>query len=178
MNKIILSYSFHDLQILRVDVFDVVAAFRTNDTSNLDVTTQKFLGRCEVLVGTILGNDKLSWFGPLVDLKGDEKKGFMTILGEELMSISDKLVMRIECKDIQSKGMIGVSNPFLVISKYHDDKTYITCYKSEVMMNNLSPVYEINCSVLEVCNGDMRRPLRVEMFDWSSSGIHAFIGCQ
>ena len=96
--------------------------------------------------------------------------------GEELASISDKLSFRLECENIQNVSVLGVSDPFLIISKCRDDGSYVTCYKTEVMMSNLSPAYEIQSSVLEICNGDGRRPLKVEMYDWNSSGNHTFIG--
>jgi copine 5/8/9 len=176
VHKVILTYNFQDFQLLRVEVYDVASGFKSNDSTDLDIRDQRFLGRCDISVGSILGNDKLAWFGPLVNRQGDEKKGYMKVCGEELVSVSDQLTLRLECQNIENKGVLGSSDMFIIISKCREDGTYTACYKSEVMRNNLSPVYEIQCSILELCNGDKQRPLRIEVNGWNSNGNHDFIG--
>lgn len=50
-------------------------------------------------------------------------------------------------------------------------------YKTEVVMNNLNPVWApVVASLQQLSNGDPYRPLLIECFDWDSDGSHDLIG--
>ncbi len=69
------------------------------------------------------------------------------------------------------------SDPFIYISRKNRDGSFTRVWQSNTVMKNLNPRWTdavIPISVL--CNGDFNRPLRIECFDWESSGSHQFIG--
>jgi hypothetical protein len=196
INKITLNYNFEQPQLMKIEVYYCTTSFTSSNTSGLDLKEHQLLGHCLFSLGDIFGSTHRGWFGPLRspgitissssfsrddDLTqgvgvGAKRGGYMTIQGEELASISDKISLRLECRKLKNMELFSKSDPFLVISKQRDDGSWATCYKSEVMSNNLSPAYEIRSSTLELANGDMERILKIEIFDWNISGHHTYIG--
>lgn len=176
ISKITLTYNFEKNQLIKIEVYDCVTSFTTSNTTNFILSEHKLLGHCIFSLGDIFGASHRGWFGPLKNDRDEEKKGYMTIQGEELVSVSDKIHIRLECEKLKNMELFSKSDPFLIISKIRDDGSYATCYKSEVMSNNLSPVYEIRSSTLELANGDLNRNLKIEVFDWNASGHHVYIG--
>ena len=176
INKITLTYNFEKVQYIKIEVYDCVSSFKSNSTVGFNLKEHKILGHCTFSLGDIFGASHRGWFGPLKNDRDEEKKGYMTIQGEELASNSDKLYIRLECDKLKNMELFSKSDPFLIISKEREDKTFATCYKSEVMSNNLSPVYEIKSSTLELANGDLNRQLKIELYDWNMTGHHTYIG--
>lgn len=77
-------------------------------------------------------------------------------------------------------GMFGRSDPFYVVSSKvtaAGGLTWQPVYRSEPVMNNLSPVWPA-CSidVARLCDGDLRKPIQLEVFDWDKKGKHTLIG--
>ena len=77
-------------------------------------------------------------------------------------------------------GLFGRSDPFFVISSKvtaAGGLTWQPVYRSEPIMNNLNPVWPA-CSidVARLCDGDLRKPILVEVFDWDKKGKHTLIG--
>jgi hypothetical protein len=61
-------------------------------------------------------------------------------------------------------GMLGTSDPFWVISKRRPDGVWITVSKSEVVMNDLNPTWKpVVVDLRQLCNGDMKRELKLEV---------------
>jgi copine 5/8/9 len=192
INKITVNYNFEKPQLMKIEVYYCTTSFSSSDTSaQFNLPDHQLLGYCIFSLGDIFGASHQGWFGPILtadeeDLDGEstagggqgnnKKRGYMTIQGEELASVSDQIHLRLECKKLKNMEIFGKSDPFLVISKQRDDGSYATCYKSEVMSNNLSPAYEIRSSTLDLANGDINRLLKIEVFDWNSSGHHVYIG--
>jgi copine 5/8/9 len=71
----------------------------------------------------------------------------------------------------------GKSDPFLRVSRLNEDGSTIPVFKTEVVKDNLNPVWRgIQQSLQRLCNGDPYRPLLLECFDWDSDGSHDLIG--
>ena len=50
-------------------------------------------------------------------------------------------------------------------------------WKSETVMNNLSPTWKpAKVSLQTLCNGDRERPIKISCYDWDRDGSHDFIG--
>lgn len=86
--------------------------------------------------------------------------------------------MKLRCSNVENQeGMMSKSDPFFKLSKLREDGSYTYCYKSEVRMNNLNPAFqEIKGTIVQLANGDLFRPLRIEVFDWNRNGSHTLIG--
>ena len=71
----------------------------------------------------------------------------------------------------------GKSDPFLRIARLNEDNSSMPIYKTEVVKDNLNPVWRgISLSLQRLANGDPYRPLLIECFDWDSDGSHELIG--
>jgi Ca2+-dependent lipid-binding protein len=73
--------------------------------------------------------------------------------------------------------LFGLSDPFIQISRVKEDGTWVVVWKSEVVMNNLSPTWKpTQIKIQRLCNGDLHRPLKIQIWDYDTDGSHDFIG--
>ncbi len=69
------------------------------------------------------------------------------------------------------------SDPFFIIKRVAENRSSLPVAKSETIMNNLNPNWrEIRTSSSALCNGDLDRPIQIEVWDWDSDGGHDLIG--
>jgi Copine/C2 domain len=92
-------------------------------------------------------------------------------------------VLRLQCKGVKLKnveGMFSKSDPFYEISRKVNAAgglTWDNVYRSKPIKNNLNPEWE--AAVLEIstlCGGDLDLPLKIEVYDFESSGKHKPMG--
>ena len=58
-----------------------------------------------------------------------------------------------------------------------DDASYTTVWESKRIDNTLSPVWaETKLSLDTICNCDLDRPLKIEIWDYNESQNHSFMG--
>ena len=80
-------------------------------------------------------------------------------------------------KLLNKAGFLGTSDPFLVISRMNEDETYTVVWKSNKIDNTLNPKWSYTKILLStLCNNDLLRPIRIEVFDFHSSGNHISMG--
>ena len=60
--------------------------------------------------------------------------------GEELSDQNALVTMQLRAVNLDNKETFSRSDPFIRFSKLREDGTYVPCFKTEVKMNNLSPV--------------------------------------
>ena len=74
-------------------------------------------------------------------------------------------------------GFFGTSDPFLEISRINEDGKYNVVWKNNRIDNSLSPKWgEAKIPMATLCNGDLDRPLIIEIWDWDSNGKHQSMG--
>ena len=77
----------------------------------------------------------------------------------------------------RSDGWFGKSDPFFMLSKAREDGTYVPCCKSDVIENNLNPVWKpLRVPLQRLCNGDVNRPLKLEVLDYDKDDKFEEIG--
>ena len=75
-------------------------------------------------------------------------------------------------------GFFGRSDPFLVIYRIMEDGAWLKVWQNERIDNNLNPVWPVSrIPMTALCNGDMDRPIKIEIWDHESSGRHQYMGC-
>ncbi|XP_059924660.1 copine-9 [Gadus macrocephalus] len=85
--------------------------------------------------------------------------------------------MQLCANKLDKKDFFGKSDPFLVFYRSNEDGTFTICHKTEVIKNNLNPVWQsFTLPVRALCNGDYDRTVKVDVFDWDRDGSHDFIG--
>lgn len=125
--------------------------------------------------------------GELLGARGNTKakklKGGGTLFATVRKAMGSGII-RLQCKGSKLKnveGMFSKSDPFFEISRKVSAAgglTWDNVYRSNAVKNNLNPEWE--GAVLELstlCGGDLDLPLKIEIFDFESSGKHKAMGC-
>uniref|UniRef100_A0A3Q0QV39 Copine family member 9 n=1 Tax=Amphilophus citrinellus TaxID=61819 RepID=A0A3Q0QV39_AMPCI len=91
--------------------------------------------------------------------------------------IGSPATMQFCANKLDKKDFFGKSDPFLVFYRSNEDGTFTICHKTEVIKNNLNPVWQsFTIPVRALCNGDYDRTVKVDVYDWDRDGSHDFIG--
>ncbi|OEL34251.1 Protein BONZAI 3 [Dichanthelium oligosanthes] len=101
--------------------------------------------------------------------------GTMTVHAEESDFSRMAVEMTLHCLNLENKDVFSKSDPFLRISKLVETAGPIPICKTEVVTNNLNPVWR-PITLTSQQYGSKDNPLLVECFDFESSGNHELIG--
>ncbi|XP_028608877.1 copine-7 isoform X2 [Grammomys surdaster] len=75
------------------------------------------------------------------------------------------------------QDLFSKSDPFLELYRVNDDTSEQLVYRTEVVKNNLNPVWEpFKVSLNSLCSCEETRPLKCLVWDYDSRGKHDFIG--
>jgi len=170
----LVEYFFEAQQAFKVEIYD-------QDSSNPGkLSDQDFIGRAEFTLGQLLGSPGQS--GTFVLTKGKSSsghRGSLLVKAEESKASSEAVRFRLSASSLANlDGMFSKSDPFLVISRQREDRTSWTqVFKSETIDNNLNPNWRpFDISAQQLCNGDHKRPLHLQVFDEDNSGRSQLIG--
>ncbi|KAL7986272.1 hypothetical protein Chor_011438, partial [Crotalus horridus] len=183
VRKFVLDYYFEEKQNLRFDIYNVdskmcnlpksvsmVAAcptlkpdihgeisFLSQDSPLLlsfGSHPQDFLGQAFVALGEIIGSQRGRLERNLTGVPG-KKCGTLVLSAEELSNCRDIVTMQLCANKLDKKDFFGKSDPFLVFYRSNEDGTFTICHKTEVVKNNLNPVWQpFSIPVRSLCNGD------------------------
>ena len=178
------TYKFEESQKIRVKLYD--ADNDAADTNNLDLSKQDYAGETAVMyLGDIVSAANHPAGGKSVRLQGRTKHGQATgtcmVRCEEMANQNGVVTLMFCAKGLSNlDGMFGKSDPFLRMSRTREIGKPLPMFRSEVVMNNLSPKWaKIKVSLSALCNGDPYRTIEFEVADYDSDGSHDFIGtCQ
>uniref|UniRef100_A0A670JZP4 Copine family member 9 n=1 Tax=Podarcis muralis TaxID=64176 RepID=A0A670JZP4_PODMU len=155
VRKFVLDYYFEEKQNLRFD---------------------GFLGQAYIALGEVIGSQRGRLERPLTGVPG-KKCGTIVLFAEELSNCRDIITMQLCANKLDKKDFFGKSDPFLVFYRSNEDGTFTICHKTEVVKNNLNPVWQpFSIPVRALCNGDYDRTVKIDVFDWDRDGSHDFIG--
>ncbi|XP_065811437.1 copine-9 [Labrus bergylta] len=169
VRKFVLDFFFEEKQNLRFDVYNV-------DTRSSNLSKHDFLGQMFCTLGEIIGTTGSRLERTLSGIPG-KKCGTIIFTAEELSNCRDIATMQLCANKLDKKDFFGKSDPFLVFYRSNEDGTFTICHKTEVIKNNLNPVWQpFTIPVRALCNGDYDRTVKVDVFDWDRDGSHDFIG--
>ncbi|XP_069767311.1 copine-4 isoform X2 [Narcine bancroftii] len=163
-------FYFEEVQRLRFEVHDI-------DSNHLHngVKDAEFLGGMECTLGQIISQRKLS--KSLLKQGNTAGKSSITVIAEELSGNDDYVELIFSARKLDDKDFFSKSDPFLEIFRMNDDGTQQLVHRTEVIMNNLNPMWKsFKVSVNSLCSGDHDRKLKLIVWDWDSNGKHDFIG--
>ncbi|XP_042542365.1 copine-6 [Dipodomys spectabilis] len=164
-----LEYFFEEKQPLQFHVFDAEdgATSPSNDT---------FLGSVECTLGQIVSQTKVT--KPLLLKNGKTAgKSTITIVAEEVSGTNDYVQLTFRAHKLDNKDLFSKSDPFMEIYKTNGDQSDQLVWRTEVVKNNLNPIWEpFRLSLHSLCSCDVHRPLKFLVYDYDSSGKHDFIG--
>uniref|UniRef100_A0A0D3AY89 C2 domain-containing protein n=1 Tax=Brassica oleracea var. oleracea TaxID=109376 RepID=A0A0D3AY89_BRAOL len=180
IKKFTLAYHFETVQTLLFRLYDVDTQYQNSREEMLKLDDQQFLGEATCALSEIVTKSTRT-----ITLELKRKEGFaarsqphhgkLIIHAEECLAskITTEIVFR--CSSLESKDLFSKSDPFLVVSKIVEHGTPIPVSKTEVMKNNLNPIWKpLFLSVQQV--GSKDSPLIIECSDFNSNGKHSLIG--
>lgn len=164
-------YHFEEEQTYVLRVYD------EDQKGASDLSKHDYLGGTAFRLGQLLGAKGNSLARPL-----QMKKGYVILQAEEVSSSSsrDTLELQLAGNNLKNTdGMFGLSDPFFILKRINPDgKTWNTVWKSDVVKDNLNPVWDVAQIPLQVmCNGDMTRRIQIQIMDYDSLGTHDDMGC-
>ncbi|CAM9101606.1 unnamed protein product, partial [Hapterophycus canaliculatus] len=169
------TFRFEEVQMLRFDVYDVEGSFTTSDASKLDVTKQgSSQGTAECALATIMGGHGQTTTEPLRSPHLPHQKATITVRAEQAKNSSDLVVFALGATNCPR----GHRSVFFRISRTAETGPPIPCYKSEVAQASGGSLRwrESKVGLPVLSNGDLYRPLLVELFGYRRSGAHASLG--
>uniref|UniRef100_A0A8C7YDN1 Copine VII n=1 Tax=Oryzias sinensis TaxID=183150 RepID=A0A8C7YDN1_9TELE len=163
-----LDYYFEEVQKLRFEVYDI------HGTHSIGTRDDDFLGGMECTLGQIVAQKKM--VKPLL-LKYGKYAGKSTITVGVLMEICNRHCFAHFFFPLFLQDLFSKSDPFLEIFKINDDGTEQLVHRTEVIKNNLNPVWEpFKVSLMSLCSCNEDRKLKCLVWDYDSRGKHDFIG--
>uniref|UniRef100_A0A4W4FWT8 C2 domain-containing protein n=1 Tax=Electrophorus electricus TaxID=8005 RepID=A0A4W4FWT8_ELEEL len=167
---LLLDYYFEEVQKLRFEVYDI------HGTHSIGTRDDDFLGGVECTLGQIVAQKKM--MKPLLLKYGKYAgKSTITIHAEEISGNNGYVELSFCAKKLDDKDVFSKSDPFLEIYRVNDDGTEQLIHRTEVIKNNLNPVWEpFKVSLISLCSCDEDRKLRCLVWDYDSRGKHDFIG--
>eukprot|EP00064_Thunnus_orientalis_P014578 superscaffoldBa00002551_g14624 len=102
-------------------------------------------------------------------------KGTITICAEER---TDNRVVEFEVagRKLDKKDFFGKSDPFLEFHK-QTATGWQLAHRTEVVKYNLNPVWKpFRIPLQALCGGDVEKSIKIDCYDYNSSGSHNFIG--
>jgi hypothetical protein len=141
-----------------------------------DGRSGELIGKAITSVGSIMGNKGTI----ILDLKKDGSQqvtGKLIVRGEQVHASRENAMIEIHGQGLDDKDFWSKSDPFFVINRLREDGQLLPVYRSEVIDNNLNPMWRsFPIKVQTLCNSDPYMPLIVECWDDESSGKHQLIG--
>ncbi|CAI9780542.1 unnamed protein product [Fraxinus pennsylvanica] len=143
----------------------------------LKLNDQEFLGEASSYLSEIVTKQNQSLTLNLHHRDGRSSKnlGTLTVHAEETVASRNAVEMTFRCSHLENKDLFSRSDPFLRISRAIESGGSVPICKTEVVNNNLSPVWKPVCLTTQQY-GSKENPLVIECFDFNSDGNHIFIG--
>ncbi|CAO2832692.1 unnamed protein product [Amaranthus hypochondriacus] len=170
IQKIPAAYQFEIVQSLVFQLYDVDTKFNNVPVKALKLQDQEFLGEASCVLSEIFTKrDKTL----TLKLHNERRKkaGVLTVHAEETIATKHAVDLVFRCTHLDNKDCFSKSDPFLRISRKVETGDAVPICKTEVINNNLNPVWRPLCLTTQQDN-----PMIIECFDFNSNGSHTLIG--
>ncbi|KAL4582912.1 hypothetical protein LXL04_007473 [Taraxacum kok-saghyz] len=176
IQKIDVLFHFEIVQPLIFHVYDVDSKYHNLPTKMLKLNEQDFLGEANCVLSEIMTLKSRSM---TIKLHGRDGQfgdfGSVTVHAEETIDSKIATEMRFRCSNLDNKDLFSKSDPFLRISRVVESGGSVPICKTEVVDNNLDPVWKPLCITLQQYVSK-ENPLVIECFDFNTNGNHSLIG--
>ena len=142
----------------------------------LDESKHSYIGETRFTLTNVMRSKSQNISSPIVGKSKAE--GELHVRGEPRTNTRDVFSASFSGKNlVNHDGFFSTSDPFLSISRINEDGTWTVVHTTKHIENSLNPVWAVQKIAMSVlCNGDLDRPLKFEIFDFNSSGKHVFMG--
>lgn len=168
-------------QIVKFIIIDVDDPNKVPEKYVPNSSEGDLLGMAESPMSALVGARGGTSTFKLIAQKPGKDYGSVTVLTEQIHAEcrpSDRLCFHMLGLDLARKdGPLGKSDPYLVFSRKRADGSEEEVLRTEVVKNNLNPSWQdLSVSMVKLCNGDLRGPIRIECIDWDMMSSHDSIG--
>ncbi|CAD8081247.1 unnamed protein product [Paramecium sonneborni] len=167
-NSIIIDYHFEVQQHLKLEVHHYV-----NENQS------KIIGIAQTSVGEIAGTKDQLLMADLFNQQG-KKSGKIIVKADQVKQCKDDLEITISGQNILDTRFWFWRGacPFLRFYRLRkDDSNPILVYETEYIKDSSNPVWKtIECKSQKLCNGDYQMPIKIELWDYRTSGKHLYLG--
>ncbi|KAH1031919.1 hypothetical protein J1N35_044093 [Gossypium stocksii] len=175
IDKIHVAYQFEIVQNLVFHVYDVDTKYHNipvkNDLSDCLFLTFEFFTFSWQIVTKINRTLTLNLHGKNGP-GGSRNFGALTVHAEETFLSRMTVEMKLCCSQLDNVDMFSKSDPFLRISRQTEDGNHVPICKTEVINNNLNPVWRpLYLSMQHVCCL-VRKSLTLDCFIYLISQLH------
>ncbi|XP_062084619.1 protein BONZAI 3-like [Humulus lupulus] len=180
IKKITITYQFEMVQPLIFHLYDIDTKFHNLPVKTLNLKDQDFLGEANCVLSEIVTKQNKSLTVNLHNKNGHRSStsrnlGTLTIHAEETIASKSVVDIVFRCSNLDNKDLFSKSDPFLRISRIVERGGSIPICKTEVIDNNLNPIWKpLSLNMHQF--GSKDNPLLIECFDFNSSGNHVLIG--
>ncbi|XP_034494504.1 copine-7 isoform X3 [Ailuropoda melanoleuca] len=89
-------------------------------------------------------------------------KSTITVIAEDISGNNGYVELSFRARKLDDKDLFSKSDPFLELYRVNDDQSKQLVYRTEVVKNNLSPVWEpFKVTLSNLCSCEETRPLKV-----------------
>ncbi|XP_073439741.1 copine-7 [Dendrobates tinctorius] len=163
-------YYFEEVQKLRFEVYDI------HGHCSIGSRDDDFLGGVEMTLGQIVAQKRITK-GLFLKYGKYAGKSTVTVISEEISGNNGYVELSFCARKLDDKDLFSKSDPFLEIYRVNDDQSEQLVHRTEVIKNNLNPVWEpFKVSLSSLCCCEEKRKLRCLVWDYDSRGKHDFIG--
>jgi copine 5/8/9 len=173
-SPVTIDYLFEEIQ----EIF--IRVYHCTDVNNLrDIEKHELIGEARFLLSTIMRAPSQKMSLLLENSRRTAVRlGEIEIRAEARANTRDMFTAEISAsKLINKEGFFGRSDPFLLISRKNEDTSYTNVWKSAVQDSSLNPKWgRISIPMVILCNGDIDRELKIEIYDFENNSKHHFMG--
>ncbi|PSC75962.1 BONZAI 3-like isoform X1 isoform A [Micractinium conductrix] len=172
-------YTADAAQPMKVVIYDVDSIAKKPEA--LSLASQDYIGEVEFALSDLMKAPGGTLELPLVDLQQGRAlpPGCVVVFKAEPMSSSDNRVIRFAFAATGLMGKVGPATPALRISRLRQGSQddWVPVARTEVRDKNSDPVWQpMEIDIRQLCSADEARPLKLEVWDWSSKGTHVLLG--
>lgn len=178
ITKIPVTYQFELVQPLLFQIYDVDTRYHNIPVKTLKLQYQEFIGEASCVLSEIFTKHDRTLTLKLQSKhrnRAPKDVGTLRIHAEESITSRTAVEVVLRCSHLDNKDLLSKSDPFLRISRKVETGGCVPVCKTEVINNNLNPVWKPLCLSMQQF-GSKDNPLIIECFDFNSSGNHTLIG--
>jgi len=170
-DQLIINYKFEAIQKMTIKVYD-----KDSSSPLQQLNSHTLIGEIEFKLSSLMCSRGQTYQANFTN----GKHGTVIIRAETVSNTRDIFSVQFSAKDLVNKDGMGIldkSDPFLMIKRLREDGSQQVVWKNEKVDNNLSPVWPVTrIPMLNLCNGDINRPIIIEIYDYDSNGTHDLMG--
>ncbi|KAG2499353.1 hypothetical protein HYH03_002928 [Edaphochlamys debaryana] len=169
-----LVYRFEKIQRYRLVVVDCDGG---QDPESVPHTECNFLGQLDFALAEVVAAAGKKLTRPLTTPRGEAVSSLVVLAASEVKHCREVYRLRLQASGLRNVELVGKADPFLLVSRKQEDGSWLPVLKTNAVMNDLNPVWgEVVVKAVQLNDGDMLCPLRLQVFDYQSSGSHRPMG--